>query len=59
MRLKQICMRLPEKIIRKLEEIRELTNIPISDQIKLLIAGYKITRIDDGKDILSSESLFT
>lgn len=58
MRMRQICFRLPEKVVETLEEIRELTSIPISDLLKILLAGYRIMRIEDGREILNSETLF-
>jgi hypothetical protein len=58
LRLTQICVTLPEKVVKKMEEFRDLTNFPISDQIKVLLAGYRVVRISDGREVLGPKALY-
>lgn len=52
--MRQICIRLQEYVIKRLEQVRELTGMPVSEQINLLLKGYRIVRIDDGSEVLST-----
>lgn len=54
---RQVCFRLPMPMIEKMERIRELLNLPIGDQIKLLLAGYRIIRISNGEEVLGPNTL--
>mgnify|MGYP001577336344 CR=1 FL=1 len=52
--MRSICIRLSECIIKRLEQIREMTGMPVSGQINLILSGYRIVRIDDGSEVLST-----
>jgi hypothetical protein len=40
---RQICLRLEESIVEEMEQIREKTGVPISNQIELRLKGFTIT----------------
>jgi len=44
---RQICVQLDEKLVKKFEDIRDKTSMPISRQIELYLKGYII--IEDDK----------
>ena len=41
---RQVCFTVDESIVRKLEEVREKTGVPVSTQIELKLKGYEITK---------------
>jgi hypothetical protein len=43
---RQICFTIEEDVVKKMEEIRDKTGIPVSKQIELSIKGYKIEKVD-------------
>ncbi len=42
---RQICFTIEEDVVKKMEEIRDKTGIPVSKQIELSIKGYKIEKV--------------
>jgi len=44
---KQVCFMIDEEDIKKMEEIRETTGVPVSRQIELTLKGYKIVKEKD------------
>jgi hypothetical protein len=52
---RQICFRIEESIVNKMEEIRDKTGVPISTQIELRLKGFTISSIEkeaQPKDIM-------
>jgi hypothetical protein len=43
---RQICFRIEESIVNKMEEIRDKTGVPISTQIELRLKGFTINSIE-------------
>jgi len=41
---RQVCFRIDKSIIKEMEEIREKTGVPVSQQIELKIKGYEIVK---------------
>jgi hypothetical protein len=46
MKKRQVCFTIEEDIIKKMEEVRDKTGIPISKQIELALKGYKIEKVE-------------
>ncbi len=42
---RQICLRIEESIVEEMEQIREKTGVPISNQIELRFKGFAITSV--------------
>ena len=43
---RQICFTIEEDVVKKMEDIRDKTGIPVSKQIELSIKGYKIEKAE-------------
>ncbi|UYP46406.1 hypothetical protein NEF87_002691 [Candidatus Lokiarchaeum ossiferum] len=44
MKKKQITISLDEDVIKKMEEVRKITGLPISTQIELKLKGYIVKK---------------
>ena len=43
---RQVCFRIEESIVNKMEEIRNKTGVPVSTQIELRLKGYTINNTE-------------
>jgi len=43
---RQVCFTIEEDIVKKMEELRDKTGVPVSKQIELALKGYKIEKIE-------------
>jgi hypothetical protein len=43
---RQVCFRIEESIVNKMEEIRDKTGVPVSTQIELRLKGFTINSIE-------------
>ncbi len=41
---RQVCFRLEESLVQKMEQIRDQTGVPLSTQIEMRLKGFSITR---------------
>ncbi|HIE31376.1 MAG TPA: ribbon-helix-helix domain-containing protein [Methanosarcinales archaeon] len=44
---RQVCFTIEEEVVKKMEEIRENTGVPVSKQIELALKGYKIEKVEE------------
>ena len=45
---RQVCVRMDESLVKKMERLKEETGVPISQQIELRLKGYKICKENEG-----------
>ena len=42
-KMRRLCVRIDESIVKEMEQIREKTGVPVSKQIALRLNGFMIT----------------
>ena len=43
---RQVCFTIEEEVVKKMEDIRDTTGVPVSKQIELALKGYKIEKVE-------------
>ena len=41
---RQVCFRIEESLVKKMEQIRDQTGVPVSTQVEMRLKGFSITR---------------
>jgi len=47
---KKVCLTLPEKTLKQMEEVRKETGLPIARQIDLALKGYTLCRVKEKRE---------
>ncbi|MGD0449999.1 MAG: hypothetical protein ABSA79_02945 [Candidatus Bathyarchaeia archaeon] len=41
---RQVCFRIEESLVKKMEQVRDQTGVPVSTQVEMRLKGFSITR---------------
>lgn len=47
---RQICFTIEESEVKKMEDIKKRTGIPVSKQVEMRLKGYRVERVEDNSE---------